>query len=99
MSRYKFITGCPVCGDGKLIHWTHANCGGEEEIDEDGDIYCLKCKRNLGFIMDLDYNCSNHNSKKVRDSTPVFQALAMMTDIPADFAQKICNKILERLRK
>ena len=101
MSRYKFIAGCPACGSEKLIHHTHAFCGGEEEIDENGNIHCLKCKRNLGFIMDLDYKCSNHDSMKVRDSTTVFQALAIMTDsqrhIPADFAKKISKKIMERL--
>jgi hypothetical protein len=101
MSRYKFITGCPACGNNKLIHFTHADCGGEEEIDENGDIHCLKCKRNLGFIMDLDYNCGNHCSKTVTDATTVFQALAIMTDsqrhIPADFARKISIKIMKRL--
>ena len=101
MPRYKFIAGCPACGNKELIHWPHADCGGEEEIDENGNIHCLKCKRNLGFIMDLDYKCSNHDSMKVRDSTTVFQALAIMTDsqrhIPADFAKKISKKIMERL--
>ena len=101
MSRYKFIAGCPACGNKKLIHWPHADCGGEEEIDENGNIHCIKCKRNLGFIMDLDYKCSNHDSMKVRDATTVFQALAIMTDpqryIPKDFAIKISKKIMERL--
>ena len=100
MPRYKFIAGCPACGNKELIHWPHADCGGEEEIDENGNIHCLKCKRK-GFIMDLDYNCGNHCSMKVRDATTVFQALAIMTDsqrhIPADFAKKISKKIMERL--
>ena len=102
MSRYKFIAGCPACGNNKLIHWPHKDCGGEEEIDENGNIHCIKCKRNLGFIMDLDYFCGSYCcSKKVRDATTVFQALAIMTDsqrhIPADFAKKISKKIMERL--
>jgi len=52
--------------------------------------------------MDLDYFCGSYCcSKKVRDATTVFQALAIMTDsqrhIPADFAKKISKKIMERL--
>ncbi len=95
MPRYKFITGCPVCGDRELHHWTHATCGGEEEIDEDGDIYCLECRTYLGFIMDIRFNCTKHNSMEGRDAPSVLHVLAMMTDFPADFGKKITKKILE----
>ena len=49
MSRYKFISGCPVCGNRELNNWTHSKCGGEEEIDENGDIYLLKVQRKCRF--------------------------------------------------
>ena len=58
-------------------------------------------KKYLGFIMDLRYNCGNHDYQDVKDATAVFQALAMMTDaqkhIPSDFAKKISKRIMERL--
>jgi len=100
MPRYKFYAGCPACGNRKLIHWQHIECSSEEEIDENGDIHCLKCKKNLGFIMDLNFKCGDHDSKPVEEAIDVFQALAMMTDgqnIPSDFAIKISKRVLERL--
>ena len=104
MSRCRFISGCPVCGNRALIHWQHTDCSSEEEIDENGDIHCLKCKTNLGFRMDLNFKCSQHDSRPVRDATCVFQALTiLMTDyqknIPADFVKSIGIKILNRLNK
>lgn len=95
MPRYKFNAGCPACGDRTPGLWKH--CSSYEEIDEDGSIYCLGCGKNLGFIMDLRYNCGNHDYQEVKDTTAVFQALAMMTDVPADFAKRITKKIMERL--
>ena len=101
MTRYKFYAGCPACGDRTPGLWCHQNCSSYEEIDEDGWVYCLGCKKYLGFIMDLRYNCGNHDYQDVKDETAVFQALAMMTDaqkhIPPDFAKKIGKKIMERL--
>lgn len=101
MVRYKFYAGCPACGDRTPGLWCHANCSSHEEIDEDGWVYCLGCKKYLGFIMDLRYNCGNHDYQDYKDATAVLQALAMMTDaqkyIPSDFAKKIGKKIMERL--
>ena len=99
--RYKFIAGCPACGSRDRGLWHHANCSSYEEIDEDGWIYCLGCRKYLGFLMDLRYNCGNHDYQSVTDATAVFQALAMMTDfqkdVPPNFAKKISEKILRRL--
>ena len=101
MPRYKFIAGCPACGNRERINWQHTKCSSEEEIDEDGNIHCLNCKKNLGFIMDINFKCNFHDSKPVTDATCVFQALSFMTDyqkdIPTEFAKKISKKILERL--
>jgi hypothetical protein len=97
--RCKFFAGCPACGKSKRILWNH--CSSYEEIDEDGWIYCLGCRKYIGFIMDIRYKCEFHDYRKPTDVTAVFQALAMMTDdqkdIPTDFAIKLSKKILERL--
>lgn len=95
MPRYKFNAGCPACGDRTPVLWNH--CSSYEEIDEDGSIYCLGCGKNLGFIMDLRYRCGNHDYQNVKDATTVFQALAVMTDVPLDFVKRISKKIMERL--
>ena len=99
--RYKFFAGCPACGKGEPYLHKHNNCSFYEEIDEDGNIYCLGCSKYLGFIMDLRYNCGLHDYQDVKDAAAVFQALTMMIDaqkdIPTDFAKKISKKILERL--
>ena len=101
--KFKFIAGCPVCREGVRGQWYHQNCSSYEEIDEDGWIYCRGCEKYLGFILDLKYNCGFHDYTSVKDATAVFQALAMMTDaqkdISPDFANKIGEKILERLKK
>ena len=101
MSRYKFISGCPVCGNRELNNWTQSKCGGEEEIDENGDIYCLKCKENVGFIMDIRFNCGLHDYRKITYPAEVIQAFAIMFDsnrnIPKNFQINITQKILERL--
>jgi hypothetical protein len=103
MSKYKFIAGCPACGSRNRDLWHHQDCSSYEEIDENGWIYCLGCNQNLGFIMDLTYNCGYHDFQSCQDATAVFQALAMMTDaqkdIPKDFADKISARILQRLLK
>ena len=97
MSRYRFIAGCPVCGDQKLIRWQHTECSSEEEIDENGDIHCLKCKKNLGFIADIKFKCDNHDSKEVTDEQKVIRALSMLADkIPRDSMKKIIFKLLDR---
>ena len=101
MVRYKFIAGCPACGDRERGLWHHENCSSYEEIDEDGYIYCRGCSSYLGVIMDLKSTSGLHSYKSVQDPTSVFQALAMMTDaqkdIPKDFAEKISVRILKRL--
>ena len=103
MPRYKFIAGCPVCFHSERGLWHHKNCTSYEEIDENGFIYCNGCNRNLGFIMDLQYNCGLHDYESVKDATAVFKALAMMTDaqkeVPEDFADQITERILERIKK
>ena len=101
MSRYKFISGCPACGNRELNNWTHSKCGGEEEIDENGDIYCLKCKEKVGFILDIRFKCDLHDFKEITDVAALFQGLAMLIDsnrnIPVDFAKNISEKLLKNL--
>ena len=103
MPKYKFIAGCPACGSLEKGLWHHKNCSSYEEIDEDGWIYCNGCKKYLGFIMDLQYNCGLHDYESVKDATSVFLALAMMPDaqkcVPVDFAEQISARIYERLKK
>ena len=101
MPRYTFIAGCPACGKKEKYKWVHKNCSKYEEIDENGFIYCLGCNRNLGFLMDLEYNCGGHDYEAPRDATSIFLALAMLTDaqkeIPEWFAKQISAKVWERL--
>jgi len=75
MPKYIFYAGCPSCDDRTPGLWRHKNCSSYEEIDEDGWIYCFGCSKYLGFIMDLRYNCGNHDCQDVKDPTSVFQAL------------------------
>ena len=101
MPRYKFVSGCPACGNRELNTWEHSNCGGKEEIDENGNIYCLKCKKNVGFILDMRFKCSGHDHKEIKDATTVFNGLAMLTvsnpNISNYFARNVFRKIMERL--
>ena len=101
MGRYKFIAGCPACGRKEKYQWVHKNCSSYEEIDEDGDIHCLGCNRNLGFLMDLEYNCGHHNYQQPTNALMVFQALGLLADVedmPPGKAVAICNKVLERAK-
>ena len=103
MPRYRFISGCPACGNKTISRWNHSNCSNGsscgEEIDEEGYIYCLGCNKKLGFILDIKFSCGNHDSHQpVKDATNVLSALATMTDIPAEFAKNITRKIDDRLR-
>jgi hypothetical protein len=102
MSRYKFITGCPVCGSKEICKWVHKDCSSYEEIDENGDIYCSGCNKLLGFIMDLEYRCGHHDSQKPTNAFNVIQALALLTvaeDIPPIIVKEISEKILERANR
>ena len=58
MSRYKFITGCPVCGSKEKCKWVHKDCSSYEEIDENRDIYYSGCNKLL-FIMDYKFQKVN----------------------------------------
>ena len=102
MSRYKFIAGCPACGSKEKYQWVHKNCSSYEEIDEDGDIYCLGCNKTLGFIMDLEYYCGHHNYLQPTNALVVFQALGLLSDVkdmPPDKALLIAQRVLDRAQK
>lgn len=102
MSRYKFIAGCPACGSKEKYQWVHKNCSSYEEIDENGDIYCLGCNKTLGFIMDLEYYCGHHNYLQPTNALVVFQALTLLSDVkdmPPDKALSISERVLERAKK
>ncbi len=103
MPRYRFASSCPACENKTVIRWNHTNCPGDsscgEEIDEDGYIYCLGCNKNIGFIMDINFNCGNHDSRKP-DERSVMSALSMMATmigIPSEFGKKIIRNVLKRL--
>ena len=101
--RYQFIAGCPACGSRDRGLWRHKDCSSYEEIDEDGWIYCLGCKKYLGFLMDLQYNCGNHDYQSATNSLHIFQALTVMADIqkdiPPDFSANIVLKVNERCQQ
>ena len=104
MSRYKFITGCPACGSKEKYQWVHKNCSSYEEIDEDGDIYCLGCNKRLGFIMDLEYNCchqSHQNYQTPKSALKNFQALTLLSDVqdmPENKRLKLSERVIARAK-
>ena len=101
MSRYKFITGCPACGSKEKYQWVHKNCSSYEEIDEDGDIYCLGCNKRLGFIMDLVYNCGHQNYQTPTSSLKNFQALTLLSDVqdmPENKRLKLSERVIARAK-
>ena len=44
------------------VRWTHAGCGGLEEINSDADIKCLKCSR-CSCIMNWRFTCKDHSDE------------------------------------
>ena len=50
MPRYKFIAGCPACGNRRISQRYH-ECGGKRYIDEDLYLYCDKCNNKTFFLI------------------------------------------------
>ena len=59
MTRYRLRFRCPFCPNStEVIDWEHKECGGRQEIDENGDVWCTKCYK-ASNLVNFFFNCGH----------------------------------------
>ena len=59
MPRYRLRFRCPFCpNSSEIIDWKHCNCGGYEEIDENGFVLCREWQQ-IDGLENFNFRCGH----------------------------------------
>lgn len=73
MPFVRFKSSCPVCGNPKLIFWTHYNCGGDLYLNEKAILFCNRCPQR-DFMFRWKFDCESHSGGFRNGNTQGFYA-------------------------
>ena len=104
--RVRFVIDCPDPGcncNGKAISFTHATCGGNYRIYDDGYLECQECFAK-DILINSHFKCGNSQYSPYRESTKrdiIYQLIRIYSTLYADdefkkkLLESICKMIVE----